>query len=86
MPEGEHEEGDQPFATEDSVEDIEKRLKKLESEWSAQGAGYSLGASLAMILSWHSFHAVLWAVLAGAFSWFYVIYYLVMHWADVRLL
>jgi hypothetical protein len=38
------------------------------------GVVYSLGAALAMILSFELNHSVLWAVLHGVCSWFYVIY------------
>ena len=41
------------------------------------GAGYALGMALAVVMSWTSHHAFLWAVLHGFLSWFYVIYYLI---------
>lgn len=37
--------------------------------------GMSFGSALAMILSWSINHSILWAILHGIFSWFYVIYY-----------
>ena len=67
------------------LDDLESRVDELGRGAAAGGAAYSFGATLAMILSWHSFHAVLWALLAGIFSWFYVIYYLVVNWSNVRL-
>jgi predicted nuclease with TOPRIM domain len=74
----------------DVLDDLESRLDEVEkSEASGDsrlGAIYSLGATLAAILSWHSFHAVLWALLAGLLSWLYVIYYLVVNWSDVKLI
>lgn len=78
---------------EDDVQsDVEDRLDNLESKLDEIGRGsatggavYSLGAALAMILSWHSYHAVLWALLAGIFSWLYVIYYLIENWSNVKL-
>ena len=33
------------------------------------------GATLAMIISWSANKSILWAMLHGIFSWFYVIYY-----------
>lgn len=33
------------------------------------------GAPLAMIISWSVNKSILWAILHGIFSWFYVIYY-----------
>ncbi|MFW6304035.1 MAG: hypothetical protein ACOC2L_05370 [Candidatus Sumerlaeota bacterium] len=40
------------------------------------GAGYALGMALAVVMSWTSYHAFLWAVLHGLLSWFYVVYFL----------
>jgi hypothetical protein len=78
---------------EDAQSDVEERLEELESKVdelgrgaAAGGAAYSFGATLAMILSWHSFHAVLWALLAGILSWLYVVYYLVVNWATIKLI
>lgn len=34
------------------------------------------GCILAMILSWTVNYSILWAMVCGMFSWFYVIYYL----------
>lgn len=67
------------------LEDLESRVDELGHGVAAGGTAYGFGATLAMILSWHSFHAVLWALLAGVFSWFYVIYYLVVNWSNVKL-
>lgn len=40
-------------------------------------AGISFGSALAMVISWSQNGSVLWAILHGLFSWFYVIYYVV---------
>ena len=37
--------------------------------------GISFGSALAMVISWSQHESVLWAILQGVFSWFYVIYY-----------
>ena len=37
--------------------------------------GISMGCALAMILSWSANHSILWAILHGALSWFYVLYF-----------
>ena len=71
-------------SVEERVEDLEIRLDELDSN--TETAAYMFGATIAAILSWHSFHAVLWAILAGIFSWLYVIYYLIVHWAEVKLI
>jgi len=36
--------------------------------------GISMGSALAMILSWDVNHSILWCVVHGILSWFYVIY------------
>lgn len=47
---------------------------------------YSLGATLAVVLSWDKNHAVLWALFHGLISWFYVIYYVIANWSQIKLL
>ncbi len=43
--------------------------------------GISFGTALAMIASWSVNSSVLWAILHGFFSWFYVIYFgIKYHW------
>lgn len=37
--------------------------------------GVSFGAALAIAISWSVNKSILWAVIHGVFSWFYVIYY-----------
>lgn len=37
--------------------------------------GMSFGSALAMVISWSVNKSILWAILHGVFSWFYVIYY-----------
>lgn len=39
------------------------------------GAGF--GSALAIAISWSVHKSVLWAILHGIFSWFYVIYYVI---------
>lgn len=38
-----------------------------------QGVGF--GSALAIAMSWTANQSILWAILHGVFSWFYVIYY-----------
>jgi hypothetical protein len=42
---------------------------------SAIHAGVGLGSVIAVVASWHRNQSILWAILAGILSWFYVIYY-----------
>ena len=37
--------------------------------------GVSFGSALAIAISWSVNHSILWAIIHGIFSWFYVIYY-----------
>ena len=37
-------------------------------------AGISFGSALAIAISYTENHSILWAILHGFFSWFYVIY------------
>lgn len=41
----------------------------------AANTGISLGAAIAVVCSWQRNRSILWAILAGIFSWFYVIYF-----------
>ena len=38
-------------------------------------AGISFGSALAIAISWHAHQSILWAIVHGLFSWFYVIYF-----------
>ena len=40
----------------------------------ASSSGISLGAALAMTISWSRYPSLLWAIIDGIFGWFYVIY------------
>jgi len=42
---------------------------------SAARAGVGFGSALAITISWSANHSILWAILHGIFSWFYVVYY-----------
>lgn len=79
-------EDDEHGEIEDRLDDLESKMDELDRGAAAGSAAYTFGAALAMILSWHSFHAVLWALLAGIFSWLYVIYYVIVNWSNVRLI
>lgn len=38
-------------------------------------SGIGLGSVIAVVCSWQRNRSILWGVLAGIFSWFYVIYF-----------
>ncbi|HEX3037697.1 MAG TPA: hypothetical protein VHO94_01725 [Oscillospiraceae bacterium] len=42
-------------------------------------AGISFGSCLAMVISYTTWHSVLWAIIHGLFSWFYVIYFVIKY-------
>lgn len=44
---------------------------------SAAQAGISLGSAIAVAISWSINKSIFWAIVHGALSWFYVIYYAV---------
>ena len=37
--------------------------------------GIGLGSAIAVVCSWQRNRSILWAILAGIFSWFYVLYF-----------
>jgi hypothetical protein len=41
----------------------------------AARAGITFGTALAITISWGQHHSILWAILHGILSWFYVVYY-----------
>lgn len=38
-------------------------------------SGIGLGSAIAVVCSWQRSRSILWAILAGILSWFYVIYF-----------
>ena len=41
----------------------------------AAKAGIGLGTAIAVAISWSIHKSIVWAIVHGIFSWFYVIYY-----------
>jgi hypothetical protein len=41
----------------------------------AAQAGIGLGTAIAVAISWSANQSIIWAIIHGFFSWFYVIYY-----------
>ena len=37
--------------------------------------GIGLGSAIAVVCSWQRNRSIIWAILAGVFSWFYVVYF-----------
>jgi hypothetical protein len=44
--------------------------------------GIGLGSAIAVVCSWQRNRSILWAILAGIFSWFYIIYLALTRQAD----
>lgn len=44
--------------------------------------GIGLGSAIAVVCSWQRNKSILWAILAGIFSWFYVIYFAITRRPD----
>lgn len=41
----------------------------------AAKAGITFGTALAIAISWSQNHSILWAIVHGLLSWFYVVYF-----------
>jgi hypothetical protein len=48
----------------------------------AVNTGIGLGSAIAVVCSWQRNRSILWAILAGIFSWFYVIYFAITRKPD----
>jgi len=64
------------------IKDAEKKKKKNKFKCYGGGCGgcWVFGSSLAMILSYTRSESILWAILHGIFSWFYVLFRAIQIW------
>jgi hypothetical protein len=46
--------------------------------------GIGIGSAIAIVCSWQRNRSILWAILAGVLSWFYVVYFAVTRKPDER--
>ena len=46
--------------------------------------GIGIGAAIAIVCSWQRNRSILWAILAGILSWFYVVYFAMTRRPDER--
>jgi hypothetical protein len=53
-----------------------------EATYTVTQSGIGLGSAIAVVCSWQRNRSILWAILAGIFSWFYVIYFALTRRAD----
>jgi len=42
-----------------------------------KSTGISLGAAIAVTISWSMYHSVLWVIIHGILGWLYVVYYII---------
>jgi hypothetical protein len=50
----------------------------------AAQSGIGLGSAIAVVCSWQRNRSILWAILAGIFSWLYVLYFASTRRPDER--
>ncbi len=55
---------------------MKKETVYIRSE-TATKAGIGFGCALAIVLSWTTNQSIIWAIIHGMLSWFYVIYFLI---------
>jgi hypothetical protein len=48
------------------------------SETDGRDVGFTLGAVIAIALSWDLHHSLFWAIVHGLLGWLYVIYYVLI--------
>jgi len=53
--------------------------KKRSHPAGAAKAGIGFGTALAIAISWSANKSIVWAIVHGLFSWFYVIYYAIKY-------
>jgi len=54
-------------------------MRRYRTTSSTTSSGVGIGSVIAVILSWTTNHSILWAILHGILSWFYVIYWAIKH-------
>jgi hypothetical protein len=47
------------------------------SENNNDGTGIGIGGVIAILISWHLNHSIIWCIIHGLFGWLYVIYVLI---------
>jgi len=64
-----------------NVDKIIKEVKKTECKKSKCGSGFWIfGSALAMILSYERGASILWAIIHGILSWFYILFRTIQTW------
>lgn len=55
---------------------------QIQTRTATYDAGIGIGSAVAVVCSWQRNRSILWAILAGIFSWIYVIYFAVTREPD----
>ncbi|KOY83426.1 hypothetical protein I6G82_06715 [Lysinibacillus macroides] len=53
-----------------------RKVKRMEHKTVVKN-GIGFGSVLAITISWSVHHSIIWAIIHGCFSWFYVLYYVI---------
>ena len=59
-------------------------IAQIANETTVTQTGIGLGSAIAVVCSWQRNRSILWAILAGILSWFYVIYFAITRRPDER--
>ena len=59
-------------------------IAQIVSQTQTVETGIGIGSAIAVVCSWERNRSILWATLAGVFSWFYVIYFATTRRPDER--
>ena len=57
---------------------------QIQTQTVTYGAGIGLGSAVAVVCSWQRNRSILWAILAGILSWFYVVYFALTRRPDEK--
>ena len=61
--------------TRSSEDALSEKTKRGGAKGHVVRGGIGFGSALAIVISWSLHQSILWAMIHGVFSWFYVIYY-----------
>lgn len=64
--------------------EIAAQIQSQTVTYGTYGAGIGLGSAIAVVCSWQRNRSILWAILAGILSWFYVVHFALTRKPDER--
>jgi len=59
-------------------------LADMDPQYIVTQTGLGIGSVLAIVCSWQRNRSILWAILAGFLSWFYVVYFAITRREDEK--